>query len=387
MPDYTSVHQFSPGYGRTGLRLLPYVKPLLKDLKAHRLLDFGCGKGTLGKKLQSLGYDVTFYDPYVPEFSAEPKGKFDTVLCTDVMEHIPKCLLPELVENLSRFSDNIIFVISLTFADALMPDGTNAHCTIEAADWWREKLCESFPMITEVPTKQATAVSFITWRPSERALRSLRKRRRTEMVKRRVSDLITWPARALSAILIERKGLTSLERIVRNKRVVVVGNARSLADQMYGAIIDAHDVVIRINRGPILSAEASGRRTTILATSIWISSGLYDQRGAKLLLWLTPKRWAFPIWLLNPKRGGVVFPPRLHQRLATQLGQRPSSGLMTVEAVLTCRPSAITLVGFDGFVSQSLSGSHSTQSSPHDYNSEMRHLRNLAATHPILKLD
>lgn len=42
------------------------------------------------------------------------------------------------------------------------------------------------------------------------------------------------------------------------KRIALVGNARALADTRHGAQIDAADLVIRINRAPIPSAESHG---------------------------------------------------------------------------------------------------------------------------------
>jgi len=59
-----------------------------------------------------------------------------------------------------------------------------------------------------------------------------------------------------------------LAELVGGKRVAVIGNAASLANTKYGADIDAHDVVMRMNRAAPLfnlpNPEAYGARTDIL---------------------------------------------------------------------------------------------------------------------------
>lgn len=48
-----------------------------------RVLDVGCGYGQDVLELQQLGYECEGYDPYY--FPIPPEGKFDTVLCTYVL--------------------------------------------------------------------------------------------------------------------------------------------------------------------------------------------------------------------------------------------------------------------------------------------------------------
>lgn len=382
--QYEALHNLQPGYGKTGLRLFPYLKPLLDDQNTKQFLDFGCGKGALGKALQTKGYNVTLYDPYVPEYSAYPEGTFDLVLCTDVMEHVPSEGIHDVLTSVSNLSKRAVFVISLTFADALLPDGTNAHCVIETADWWRQKLREVFPVVIEVPTRQATAVCFVTWQPKPQTLSALRKRKKFDTVKRRFKRNAGRPGRRVLAAWLSRSGLAYLRVIVKDKRVAIVGNARSISDQTHGCSIDQHDVVIRLNRGPILSPEISGTKTDVLATSTWISSGLYDERGVSLLLWLTPKTRDFPEWLINTKRRAAVFPRHMQKQLIADVGERPSSGVLAIEAVMHCQPAEVSVFGYDGFSSRSLSGSQSAQTAPHDFALETKYLDAVSRENPTL---
>jgi len=52
------------------------------------ILDFGAGNGHLSKLLREKGFSVTSYDPMVEKHAARPKGKFDLVLCIEVLEHV-----------------------------------------------------------------------------------------------------------------------------------------------------------------------------------------------------------------------------------------------------------------------------------------------------------
>jgi SAM-dependent methyltransferase len=72
---------------KTALRRSKPSAPLKLLLDDHqiigRVLDYGCGHGADVAHLKSLGYDVVGWDP---TWSTDiPQGKFDTVLCTYVL--------------------------------------------------------------------------------------------------------------------------------------------------------------------------------------------------------------------------------------------------------------------------------------------------------------
>lgn len=376
--DYAAIHRLQPGFGKTGLRLLPYIQSLIEDCQAKHLLDFGCGKGVLGKKLQSRGYAVRLYDPFIPDYAEPPLNSFDMVLCTDVMEHIPVADLDEVLTTIRARSEKVVFVISLTFADQLLQDGSNAHCTIQSEDWWRAQLSKHFTTIEKVPTRQKTAVCFVTWSPKMFTLSRLRWRKGLQHTHERVMQMLSWPFRQVAASWIERRGSADLREFVQGKNVALVGNGRSLLQRSDGASIDAQQVVIRLNRGPIINPEVSGRRTTILASSISVTPGLLRQRGIELLMWMTPKRSAFPLWLLRPKWRGFVFRRSDYRRLKSLLGARPSTGIMTIDALIACEPARVMLFGFDGFLSGSMSELRRRESYPHDFAAELKLIQSWA---------
>jgi hypothetical protein len=119
---------------------LQHIKDLVQDTKAETLLDFGCGKGlqyTKYKHHEELGVMPSLYDPGVPEYDTLPEGIFDGVYSTDVMEHIPKEQIPETFETIFEKAERFVFLAICTQpAIAILPNGDNAHCTIEPIGWW-----------------------------------------------------------------------------------------------------------------------------------------------------------------------------------------------------------------------------------------------------------
>lgn len=103
------------------------------------ILDYGCGKGTLGRTLGDAGLDVRSYDPGVLQFAAVPKPA-DLVVSVDVLEHIePECL-GDVLDHLAFLTRKILFVaISTRSAKRHLSDGRNTHLIIEDGPWWRER--------------------------------------------------------------------------------------------------------------------------------------------------------------------------------------------------------------------------------------------------------
>jgi len=54
-----------------------------------RLLDWGGGNGLLTAKLREAGFPVAeTYDPFTPEFSAQPTASFNLITCYETLEHV-----------------------------------------------------------------------------------------------------------------------------------------------------------------------------------------------------------------------------------------------------------------------------------------------------------
>ena len=142
------MHREKEGYGISGARYAKQVASLAKKLPAHTILDYGCGKRLLQK---ALGYAITNYDPAIPEFAARPKGRFDLVVCTDVMEHIEPEHEEAVIDDIANLTETAAFFsISLQRASKHLPDGRNAHINLKSIGQWIEALERRFIVVNVV---------------------------------------------------------------------------------------------------------------------------------------------------------------------------------------------------------------------------------------------
>ena len=132
------------------------IKEIIKINKCYSLVDFGCGKGFLYKnkfKINDQEYrnlldcweldDVYLYDPGVKEFSVYPVRKFDGLICTDVIEHIPESDVLEFIDNLFKLSNKFIFVVIATIpATKFFDDGNNIHLCLKTQEEWKKIFLE-----------------------------------------------------------------------------------------------------------------------------------------------------------------------------------------------------------------------------------------------------
>ena len=169
------------------------------------------------------------------------------------------------------------------------------------------------------------------------------------------------------------------------KQVALVGNARALSGGRQGAAIDAADLVVRINRAPMTSAESHGTRTDWLALAVRLPEADRQRLDPGRILWMSPKRKRLD-WATARSPGFYLHPLADYDALARQLGAPPSTGIMAVDLLLRAPLSALTLYGFDFFASQSLSGSRSAAQVPHDFAAEAAWVRARAGADPRLRL-
>jgi len=116
-------------------KFIPSINQIIKDKSIESILDYGCGKA----KYHPEEWNATKYDPAVPEYQNKPTNKFDLVISTDVLEHIPVDNLKNVIDDIFSYSKKWVFVsVCCRKANAILPNGYNAHATIESAKWWRE---------------------------------------------------------------------------------------------------------------------------------------------------------------------------------------------------------------------------------------------------------
>ncbi len=145
IPLYRAIA--ADGQNLRGLSILQHTAQIAKLVKQHRakrLLDYGCGAGDawrsphrLHRELGLRWPDVTLYDPAFPEHDDKPFGTFDGVLCSDVLEHVPEELVDAFIGTLFGHAKRFVWAsVCCRPAKKCFPDGVNLHVTIKPLEWW-----------------------------------------------------------------------------------------------------------------------------------------------------------------------------------------------------------------------------------------------------------
>lgn len=177
------LHQTSKGYGsakayqessfyksRLGIaEAIEHINSRNK-FKIDSVLDYGTGKGGLVTSLsQTLGPKINIqgYDPSMPQFATKPNQKFKLITCIDVLEHIDRNSITQILNDIKSLNQGIFFyVIDLIPAQKSLSDGRNAHIMLAPPDWWSQQLSSIFPIninfkIGKVPDGSDYPIRFI----------------------------------------------------------------------------------------------------------------------------------------------------------------------------------------------------------------------------------
>ena len=143
LKGYRHIHKVKLGV-MTGTSIRRHTRAFINFCKSYKpktVLDYGCGKG-----LQYTKYKLheqgnipmpTLYDPAVKEFERKPMGYYDSVVCTDVMEHIHPEECDAVLEEIFNYANHsVFFTISCNPARKHFPDGTNYHVNCKPEEWW-----------------------------------------------------------------------------------------------------------------------------------------------------------------------------------------------------------------------------------------------------------
>lgn len=142
IPLYQEMHRKQRYRGGSTLRkYITEIRDIIAELETETILDYGCGKGQQYHEDRVHeawgGIMPTLFDPGVPRIDQLPDGQFDGVICTGVLEHIPRRELPLAFENLASYAKKWCFLaIGITLAHKRLPDNRNAHVTLETPEWW-----------------------------------------------------------------------------------------------------------------------------------------------------------------------------------------------------------------------------------------------------------
>ena len=164
LAEYKELHK-DPKYFN-GICLITHLNTvgnIMLEEGAKSLLDYGCGKGILyhetkcqtmkiNKKGQALSRPLqkifnldyhALYDPAYPEHSKLPKGKYDAVICTDVIEHIDEKDVDWILEEIFSYARKfVLLTIACYKALKTFKDGRNVHVNVKPQKYWKDKLLQ-----------------------------------------------------------------------------------------------------------------------------------------------------------------------------------------------------------------------------------------------------
>ncbi len=141
------------GQNFRGLSLLSHretIRHLIRETGAKTILDWGAGAGDAyrvpNKIHEKWGVPMPVrYDPAFPKYARVPEGRFDGVICSDVLEHIPANEVDRAIHGLFDYSLMFVFAsVCCRKARKTFP-GTdmNLHVTIKPFQWWLGKFQET----------------------------------------------------------------------------------------------------------------------------------------------------------------------------------------------------------------------------------------------------
>lgn len=132
-----------------GVSYVKEIARLCHKSEARSVLDYGCGFVDLEKEFikAKLSFDTPFrvqsFDPGVPGRDTLPEPA-DVVMCVDCLEHVE----PDRVQNVINHIHSLtikcaLLVIATRPAEKRLPDGRNAHLTIDSVSWWTHQLLDN----------------------------------------------------------------------------------------------------------------------------------------------------------------------------------------------------------------------------------------------------
>jgi hypothetical protein len=146
---------------------LPYILPLIDEMKPASIIHFGCGQSSLADELaKATGARTARYDPAVPEHSNRPDGKFDLIVNVDALQHAAEDELGTMIADMAAFAKHAIIIIDAD-APPVIPGAGEAPATLRDQDWWAERLGAHFPYLEPIHVRSKRGAAFKTWKSQE----------------------------------------------------------------------------------------------------------------------------------------------------------------------------------------------------------------------------
>ena len=156
-------------------RRFAVARQLVSPYAGRRLLDYGSGDGTFLAMVHdlfpsALGVDIE--PAQVRECAdrlssltgltfattdaigqAHYSGEFQVVTCMKVLEHCPEEDVDWILEEMFSYATRFVYATIACYpAQKHLPNGENAHCTIQPVEWWEARFA-----------RQAAACPGVEW--------------------------------------------------------------------------------------------------------------------------------------------------------------------------------------------------------------------------------
>ncbi len=133
------LHQIDQNYGSSAGHA-KQVKLLMRAIGSDDVLDYGCGKQALAKK---LGSTIRGYDPGIDDAMPEPA---DIVVCVNVLQEVEIASLNAVVKHVAALTKRLAYFEIEIRTSEWIAEQTVAHGAMDAK-WWSELLQQHFEFV------------------------------------------------------------------------------------------------------------------------------------------------------------------------------------------------------------------------------------------------
>lgn len=138
------LHREKDVFGCSGWHWANAIADLIQKNKIKSWLDYGCGMSSLVEAIKercpSLKYEYTEYDPCMVGKDDMPEPA-ELVTCTDVLEHVEKSKINNVLSHITELTQRIsFFVIATKLANRKLSNGKNTHSIVKGSVFWEKKL-------------------------------------------------------------------------------------------------------------------------------------------------------------------------------------------------------------------------------------------------------
>jgi|TARA_B110000967_G_scaffold154000_1_gene158577 hypothetical protein len=124
------------------------IKEQFKEFEIKTVLDYGCGGSDWTEKNFSENgesaqefYELNKCFRYEPARGFDERVQVDCVISFDVLEHVFIADVENTLNDIFSYAKKLVILnIACYPANALLPNGENAHITVRDKNWWKAQL-------------------------------------------------------------------------------------------------------------------------------------------------------------------------------------------------------------------------------------------------------